>query len=129
MILAVGVVMGAGVLLLGNTICEILFGAWLSDTRLLLLVGVWYGTVACLGSFVVTALHTQSESGPAYTAKLRTGVSVSALTLALFMTTTMGAFGPLLAMALTETVYLALAYRRWLATDTPLLTDVVSATA
>ena len=129
MIMAVGVLMGAGVLLLGNTICEMLFGAWLSDTRLLLLVGVWYATVACLGSFVVTALQTQSESGPAYTAKLRTGVSVSALTLALLMTTTMGALGPVLAMALTETVYLALAYRRWLATDTPLLTDVASATA
>lgn len=129
MIMVAGVLMGTAVLFLGNEVCELLFGDWLSDTRILLLVGVWYGTVACLGSFVVTALQTQSESGPKYTAKLRTGVSLSALTMALLMTATMGAFGPLLAMALTETVYLALAYRRWLATDTPLLTDEMSATA
>lgn len=117
MITATGGLMATAVLFWGDLLCEVLFGDWLSGARPLLMVGVWYGTAACLGSFAVTALQTQSDRGAGYTARLRTGVSVSAIVLAVVMTGPLGALGPLLAMGITETIYTVLAYRRWLAVD------------
>lgn len=117
MIAVTGGLMAIIILFWGDLLCGMLFGDWLSGARPLLMIGVWYGTAACLGSFAVTALQTQSDRGPGYTARLRTGISASALLLALLMTGPLGALGPLLAMALTETVYVALAFRHWLAED------------
>jgi len=128
-VIAIGLVMAAGVAWFGDRLCEALFGEWLVGASGLLLIGVWYGVVACLGSFVVTALQTQSAAGPTYTAKLRICISMVTLLIAAGTMGWYGAAAPLMALAACESLYLGLATRRWIATDRQLLHTTAVAAA
>ncbi len=117
LVLMTAATMATGVVWAGDWLANLLFGDWLTTARPLLLVGLAYGTVACVASFVVTAIQTQSDDGPAYTARLRIIASAVMLLMGAAGATMMGAMGTLLALCFTETVYLILATRHWWAID------------
>ena len=116
-VIGLGLAMSMLFMVFGDWLGTVLMGGWYDHASRPLILFTSYAAIACVASFLVTALQVQSDAGAKFVAKARLMHSVTSLLLIWPACYYGGAEGAIAVMAGLELLFVAAIHVRWWSGD------------